>query len=61
MIRRDRTRHPPYPYSSLVIPAQLLRLKYNNSIADALAELGRPEEIGRVFAEFQQYLYRVVA
>jgi type I restriction enzyme R subunit len=39
----------------------LLRLKYNNSIADAVAELGRPEEIGRVFAEFQQYLYRVVA
>ena len=24
----------------------LLRLKYNNSIADAVAELGRPEEIG---------------
>jgi len=39
----------------------LLRLKYHNSIADAVAELGRPEEIGRVFAEFQQYLYRVVA
>jgi type I restriction enzyme, R subunit len=39
----------------------LLRLKYNNSIADAVAELGRPEEIGRVFAEFQQYLCRVVA
>jgi len=39
----------------------LLRLKYNNSIADAVAELGRPEEIGKVFAEFQQYLYRVVA
>ena len=39
----------------------LLRLKYNNSIADAVAELGRPEEIGRIFAEFQQYLYRVVA
>jgi type I restriction enzyme R subunit len=39
----------------------LLRLKYNNSIADAVTELGRPEEIGRVFAEFQQYLYRVGA
>ena len=39
----------------------LLRLKYNNSIADAVAELGRPEEIGKVFADFQQYLYRVVA
>jgi type I restriction enzyme, R subunit len=34
----------------------LLRLKYNNSIADAIADLGRPEEIGKVFAGFQQYL-----
>jgi len=39
----------------------LLRLKYNNSIADAVADLGRPEEIGKVFAGFQQYLYRAVA
>ncbi len=36
----------------------LLRLKYHNSIADALADLGRPEEIGRVFAGFQKYLYQ---
>jgi type I restriction enzyme R subunit len=36
----------------------LLRLKYHNSIADAVAELGRPEEIGRVFAGFQKYLYQ---
>ncbi len=35
----------------------LLRLKYNDSIADAVADLGRPEEIGRVFAGFQRYLY----
>jgi type I restriction enzyme R subunit len=35
----------------------LLRLKYNNSIADAVADLGRPEEIGKVFAGFQKYLY----
>jgi len=39
----------------------LLRLKYNNSIADAVADLGKPEEIGHVFAGFQQYLYRAVA
>ncbi|QDU95183.1 EcoAI/FtnUII family type I restriction enzme subunit R [Lignipirellula cremea] len=39
----------------------LLRLKYNNSIADAVADLGRPEKIGQVFAGFQQYLYRGVA
>jgi type I restriction enzyme R subunit len=36
----------------------LLRLKYNNSIADALADLGRPEEIGIIFAGFQKYLYQ---
>jgi type I restriction enzyme R subunit len=35
----------------------LLRLKYHNSIADALADLGRAEEIGKVFAGFQKYLY----
>jgi type I restriction enzyme R subunit len=35
----------------------LLRLKYHDSIADAVAELGRPEEIGRVFAGFQRHLY----
>jgi type I restriction enzyme R subunit len=36
----------------------LLRLKYHNSIADAVADLGRPEEIGNVFAGFQKYLYQ---
>lgn len=36
----------------------LLRLKYHNSIADAVADLGRPDEIGRVFAGFQRYLYQ---
>lgn len=36
----------------------LLRLKYHNSIADAVADLGRPDEIGRVFAGFQKYLYQ---
>ncbi len=35
----------------------LLKLKYHNSIADAVADLGRPEEIGQAFAGFQQYLY----
>lgn len=29
----------------------------HNSIADALADLGAAAEIGRVFAEFQRYLY----
>jgi len=39
----------------------LLRLKYSNSIADAIADLGRPEEISKVFAGFQKYLYQPVA
>jgi type I restriction enzyme R subunit len=36
----------------------LLRLKYNNAISDAVAELGSPEEISRVFNGFQKHLYR---
>jgi type I restriction enzyme, R subunit len=39
----------------------LLRLRYNNSIADAIADLGRPEEIGTVFAGFQRFLYETAA
>ncbi len=39
----------------------LLKLKYNNAIADAIADLGRPEEIGTVFMGFQKYLYEVAA
>ncbi|MCX6938365.1 MAG: DEAD/DEAH box helicase family protein [Verrucomicrobia bacterium] len=36
----------------------LLRLKYHDSIADAVADLGgKPEEIGQVFAGFQKHLY----
>ena len=36
----------------------LLRLKYHDSLADAVADLGRPEEIGKVFSGFQKYLYQ---
>lgn len=36
----------------------LLKLKYNNAIADAVADLGKPEEINRAFTNFQKYLYR---
>lgn len=37
----------------------LLLLKYHNSLADAVADLGgRPEEINKAFAGFQQYLYQ---
>ena len=36
----------------------LLKLRYNNAIADAVADLGRPEEIVQVFFGFQKYLYQ---
>ncbi len=36
----------------------LLRLRYHDSLADALADLGKPEEIGKAFSGFQKYLYR---
>ena len=35
----------------------LLRLRYNNAIADAFAELGRPEQVREVFLGFQRHLY----
>lgn len=38
----------------------LLRLKYSNSVADATNDLGSPEDIRRVFIEFQGGLYRPV-
>jgi type I restriction enzyme R subunit len=34
----------------------LLRLRYQNSIADAVADLGKPEEIGQLFSGFQRFL-----
>jgi type I restriction enzyme R subunit len=36
----------------------LLRLRYHDSIADAVADLGRPEEINMLFSGFQKYLYQ---
>jgi type I restriction enzyme R subunit len=39
----------------------LLRLKYHNAIADAVEDLGKPEEIGHIFSGFQKYLYQEVA
>jgi type I restriction enzyme R subunit len=38
--------------------ALFLRLKYHDSISDAVADLGKPEEIGNVFVGFQKYLYQ---
>ncbi len=39
----------------------LLRLRYNNSISDALADLGEPEKLGEAFDGFQKYLYQQVS
>lgn len=39
----------------------LLQLRYSNSISDAIADLGQPEEIRRVFVGFQKYLYERAA
>ena len=39
----------------------LLKLKYHDSIADAVADLGKAEEIGIVFTGFQKYLYQAAA
>jgi type I restriction enzyme R subunit len=39
----------------------LLMIKYDNTIADAVEDLGQPEEIGKVFAGFQKYLYQDAA
>ena len=36
----------------------LLRLKYNDSIADAVVDLGKPNEISTIFTTFQKYLYQ---
>ena len=39
----------------------LLRLRYHDSLADAVDDLGKPEEIGKVFVGFQKYLYQEAA
>jgi type I restriction enzyme R subunit len=39
----------------------LLRLKYSNSLSDAILDLGVPEEIGRLFVGFQRFLYQEAA
>ncbi len=36
----------------------LIRLKYNNAISDAVAELGQPEQIKQTFTAFQKLLYQ---
>ena len=38
--------------------APLLKLRYHDSIHDAIADLGDATLIGRIFAGFQKYLYQ---
>ncbi len=35
----------------------LLRLKYNDSLSDAVTDLGQPDQIQHLFTSFQKYLY----
>lgn len=35
----------------------LLKLQYHDSIADAVADLGAPDQIGQIFSGFQKFLY----
>jgi len=35
----------------------LLRLRYRNAIADAISDLGQPDQIRQLFVGFQRYLY----
>ena len=35
-----------------------LKIRYHDSIADAMADLGRPEDIGDMFTSFQKSLYQ---
>ncbi len=60
--RRSRGVAGPFSTSAFRILEQaklapLLRLKYHDSIADAVADLGNPDEISKTFAGFQKYLY----
>ena len=37
--------------------APLLKLKYNNALADAFVELGQPDQVRQMFVGFQRHLY----
>jgi len=39
----------------------LLRLKYRNSLTDAIADLGSPAQISDCFVDFQRWLYTAQA
>jgi len=39
--------------------APLLNLKYHNALADAVADIGQPDKIRKVFVGFQRFLYQL--
>jgi len=39
--------------------APLLNLKYHNALSDAIADIGQPDEIRKVFVGFQRFLYQL--
>jgi len=42
-------------------PSTPICLRYHGSLADAVDDLGKPEEIGKAFVGFQKYLYQEAA
>ena len=40
--------------------APLLQIKYHNSFSDALDDLGKADDIKKLFSDFQKYLYQAV-
>ena len=52
-MKSNRKPTPRRPFEGEYLPP-LLRLKYNNSIVNANAILGRPNEFGSVFAVIQK-------
>lgn len=45
------------PYKNASKLAPLLRLRYHDSIPDAVADLGEPDTISAAFTGFQKFLY----
>jgi hypothetical protein len=43
-----------------VVEGSRILCEYRNSIAETVADLGKPDEISKVFAGFQKYRYGAV-
>jgi hypothetical protein len=53
----ERLKNPDLPFDYFEELTRRIQ-DIRTSIADAVADLGRPDEIGQVFAGFQKYLYQ---